>query len=92
MICSGVAEPVAVVVGIFLLAGLWTPVTSTLAALDAVWIALSSGPPQTSMHWFQAVVALSLSMLGPGAWSVDARLFGRKRLDFGRVRGRKTSL
>jgi hypothetical protein len=32
----------------------------------------------------QAVVAaalgISLAMLGPGAWSLDARIFGRKRL------------
>ena len=27
-----------------------------------------------------AAVALSLAMLGPGAWSFDARLFGRKRI------------
>jgi uncharacterized membrane protein YphA (DoxX/SURF4 family) len=81
--------------GIFLLAGLWTPVTSTFAALAEVWIAMSPGSShmsQTWMHGFLAVVALSISMLGPGAWSVDARLFGRKRFDIDRIRGRKPSL
>jgi putative oxidoreductase len=28
-----------------------------------------------------AVIGLSLAMLGPGSWSIDARLFGRKRID-----------
>lgn len=27
-----------------------------------------------------ATIAGALAMLGPGAWSIDARLFGRKRL------------
>jgi hypothetical protein len=27
------------------------------------------------------MIGLSLAMLGPGAWSIDARLFGRKRID-----------
>jgi uncharacterized membrane protein YphA (DoxX/SURF4 family) len=83
---------VAVPGGILLLAGLWTPVTGTFALLDEVWIALYPGPSpmvQTWMHGFLAVVALSISMLGPGAWSVDARLFGRKRFDLDRMRGRR---
>jgi uncharacterized membrane protein YphA (DoxX/SURF4 family) len=29
----------------------------------------------------RAAIALSLVMLGPGAWSIDRRLFGRKRID-----------
>jgi hypothetical protein len=32
-----------------------------------------------------------VAMLGPGAWSIDARLFGRKRFDIHRTRGRKPS-
>ena len=34
-------------------------------------------------HLLLAVLAISLAMLGPGAWSVDAYLFGRKRFDIG---------
>jgi uncharacterized membrane protein YphA (DoxX/SURF4 family) len=44
-------------------------------------------------HLLLAVLAISVAMLGPGAWSVDARLFGRKRLNLGpRNRGRNPPL
>jgi putative oxidoreductase len=93
-------EPVAVVrdsieVGgaIFLILGLWTPVVGSLIALDALWIALSLYSSKPDGHWnyvFLAVLAAGVSMLGPGAWSIDARLFGRKRFDLvDGARGRK---
>jgi uncharacterized membrane protein YphA (DoxX/SURF4 family) len=81
--------------GAFLLAGLWTPVMGTVAALDEVWIALSLYSRQLEEAWlniFLAVLAVSVAMLGPGAWSIDARLFGRKRFDIDRTRGRRPSL
>jgi uncharacterized membrane protein YphA (DoxX/SURF4 family) len=67
----------------------------TLAALDQVWIALSlyaPGRQDASIHIFLAILAVSVAMLGPGAWSIDARLFGRKRFDIDRTRGRRPSL
>ncbi len=73
---------IAVVGAVFLLAGLWTPVMGTLAALDEVWTAMSLYSSQRQDAWihiFLAILAVSLTMLGPGAWSIDARLFGRKR-------------
>lgn len=86
---------IAAVGGIFLLAGLWTPVVGALVALDELWIAFSSDSPPREDPWvhiFLAILALSVAMLGPGAWSIDARLFGRKRFDVDRSRGRKPSL
>jgi putative oxidoreductase len=65
--------------GILLILGLGTPVASALAALTDVW----------SIFWHRgdlwiaiilATFATSLSMIGPGAWSIDAYLFGRKRM------------
>ncbi|MDQ1472597.1 MAG: putative oxidoreductase [Bryobacterales bacterium] len=32
------------------------------------------------IHILLDALGASLAMLGPGAWSVDARLFGRKRI------------
>ena len=71
-------------VGILLLAGLWTPVAGTLQAIIEVWIFFSRGDG-ANFHLLLAALGVSLVMLGPGAWSVDARLFGRKRID---IRGR----
>jgi putative oxidoreductase len=66
--------------GILLLVGLWTPVAGTLVALVELWIAFSRyGDPW--MHILLAALGASLALIGPGAWSVDARLFGWKRID-----------
>jgi putative oxidoreductase len=70
--------------GILLLIGLWTPVAGALAAIVKVSIVLSryfshSGDPWIPM--LQAVLSVVVAMVGPGVWSIDARLFGRKRID-----------
>jgi putative oxidoreductase len=78
--------------GILLLAGLWTPVAGGVVALDELWIAFTVDHfPQnvTWIHVFLAVLTAGVAMLGPGAWSIDARLFGRKRFDIDGTRGRK---
>ena len=77
---------VAAIGGILLLAGLWTPVVGTLLAIDELWIAFSVYSSQRGGRWIRillAVVTAGVAMLGPGAWSIDARLFGRKRFDIG---------
>ena len=66
--------------GIFLLGGLWTPLAGALVTIVEVWIAFSrSGDPW--IPFMLAVLGAALAMVGPGAWSVDARLFGRKHID-----------
>jgi putative oxidoreductase len=70
--------------GILLLIGLWTPVAGTLAAILEAWIALARALSRSGDPWIpiaQAVLGAVLAMVGPGAWSIDARLFGRKRID-----------
>lgn len=85
-------EMIAAVAGILLLAGLWTPIAGTVLALDELLIALSQHFSQQGDSWVHtllAVLGAGLAMLGPGAWSVDARRFGRKRFDIvDRTRGR----
>ncbi len=83
-----VLQSIGVGAGILLLAGLWTPVAGGLAAIVKVLIAFSryfshSGDP--SIPLMQAVLGAALAMVGPGAWSIDARLFGRKRIDMPEV-------
>jgi len=67
--------------GILLLVGLWTPVAGALVAIVEVWIAFSR-PGDTWIPIMLAALGAALAMVGPGAWSVDARLFGRKHIDF----------
>jgi putative oxidoreductase len=62
--------------GIFLLVGLWTPVAGALVAVDELCLGIFA---HRRDHIFLAVVAACIAMVGPGAWSIDARLFGRKR-------------
>src|SRR5262245_56130424 len=68
------------VVGALLLAGLWTPVAALLAALEAAWNAISS-PADVALWSLLMIIAVALALLGPGAWSIDARLFGWRRVD-----------
>ena len=62
-----------------LLAGLWTPVAGVLLAVVELGVAVFH-PGDRWMHMLVGALGIALAMLGPGAWSVDARLFGRKRI------------
>src|SRR5690349_18129475 len=67
-------------IGTLLFIGLWTPVAGALTALDAAWMAFSS-PGDARFYILLAALATARALLGPGAWSVDARLFGWKRIE-----------
>ena len=50
-----------------------------LAGILEAWI----GFTQPGTHPFAIILAglgISLAMIGPGAWSIDARLYGRKQI------------
>jgi putative oxidoreductase len=69
--------------GVLLLLGLWTPVAGAVTAIAECWLALAN----IGDLWLcimVSTIAAGLAMLGPGAWSLDARLFGRKRISVGR--------
>ena len=66
--------------GLLLLSGLWTPVVGVLVALFGIGNVFSRpGDPWAEI--LLAAIGAGLALVGPGAWSVDARLFGWKRLD-----------
>ena len=74
-----ILEIAGAVLGICILTGLWTPAAGALVASIESWIALTgTGDPWPS--FMLAVLGATLAMIGPGAWSIDARLFGRKHL------------
>ena len=67
-------------VGILLVAGLWTPVAGTALAILALWSAfLHPVDPWTCI--LLGTLGAALALLGPGGWSVDAYLFGWKRVE-----------
>lgn len=71
----------AIAGGILLVLGLWTPVAGSLVAIIQLWTVFSrAGDPWTKI--LLLALGLGLALVGPGAWSMDARLFGWKRLNF----------
>jgi putative oxidoreductase len=66
--------------GLLLLVGLWTPITGAVVAFFELWMVfLGPGDPRVAL--ILAILAGTIAMIGPGAWSVDAQLFGRKHIE-----------
>jgi uncharacterized membrane protein YphA (DoxX/SURF4 family) len=77
----------AVACGVSLLAGFLTPLASILAGLGAVSVALSwiTAPDPNLFDdrlsiIFVVIMTVAIFLLGPGAFSLDARLFGRREI------------
>ena len=73
-------EVIAASAAIFLLVGLWTPIAGAVVAATELWIAFS-GTDHLRSRILLAAVGAAIAVLGPGTWSIDALLYGRKRLD-----------
>ena len=66
--------------GLLLITGLWTPVVASVMALLELWRIISrQGDPASEI--LLCTIALAIALVGPGGWSVDARLFGWKRIE-----------
>jgi len=84
-VLSGIPAPGPVIpqligsaLGLLILGGLWTPAAGTLVAVVQLWIALTGAGDESAV--VLAALGGTLAMIGPGAWSIDARLFGRKHI------------
>lgn len=79
---AGLVQLVVAVVGLLLIIGLWTPAAAAVMVILDLWRMVSRrGDPAVEI--LLCTLALAIALLGPGAWSVDARLFGWKRIDIG---------
>jgi putative oxidoreductase len=67
-------------VGLLLITGLWTPVVATVMVLLELWRVISAHGDR-AREILLCTLAIAIALLGPGAWSVDARLFGWKRIE-----------
>jgi hypothetical protein len=74
-----VEQSVGALAGLLLIAGLWTPASGLIVAGIEAWIALSA-PATAEIPIVLAILGLTLAMIGPGTWSVDALLYGRKHI------------
>jgi hypothetical protein len=74
---------IAAGIGLLLLFGSWTTVAGVIVAVIESVIAFS----HNGDLWVSVLLAslgVSLALLGPGCWSVDARRFGWKRIEIRR--------
>ena len=69
----------AIIAGGLLLVGLWTPVSGCLVAAFSLWaLIVKCGDSWSNI--LLAAMGAALSMIGPGVWSLDARLYGWRRI------------
>jgi len=76
---SLILQSLACAAALLLLAGLWTPVAGTAIAILELWSTVSrtNGIENAVLL---ATLGVALAVLGPGSYSLDAKLFGRKRI------------
>jgi putative oxidoreductase len=82
-ISTQILQSVEFVAALLLILGLWTPVAGTLIVLVQLFLAFSEKSNIENCVLLAAIGA-ALAVMGPGAHSIDARRYGRKRIDIGK--------
>jgi len=71
---------IAAIAGVFLFLGLWTPLAGITIAIVGAWVFFACSAHSLTAI-IVAVLGATVAMIGPGMWSIDARLYGRKHLE-----------
>jgi uncharacterized membrane protein YphA (DoxX/SURF4 family) len=80
---ASILDILAVGDGALLVVGLWTPIAGSLVVIITVLNTPTRlGNPCPSIPL--SAIGAALALIGPGAWSLDAWLFGWKRIDIER--------
>ena len=76
----GWVHALAILISLVVSVGYLTPIVAAAAlALHAfVWLALGAGVDAAAVTLILSLDALALALLGPGAYSLDSRRFGRR--------------
>jgi uncharacterized membrane protein YphA (DoxX/SURF4 family) len=74
----GWIHTVAILISLALSLGYLTPIAAVTALAFHVLSWFSAGADSAAVALIYALDALALALLGPGAYSVDAYLFGRR--------------
>ena len=74
-----ILQSIACAAALLLLAGLWTPIAGVAIAVLELWTTVSRTNGMENAVLL-ATLGAALAVLGPGSYSVDAKLFGRKRI------------
>jgi uncharacterized membrane protein YphA (DoxX/SURF4 family) len=77
---SWVVTALVLIIASCLLVGFMTPIAAMIIGLGAIALALSS-LFQTNQTLLDVIVlTIAIALLGPGAFSIDARMFGRREI------------
>jgi len=73
-----IVEGIAALVALCLLLGFLTPYCAAMSCLLEVALLVATDAPNRVQLGISALTAAATVLLGPGAYSIDSRLFGRK--------------
>ena len=76
---SVLPDAIAAGAGVFLCLGLWTPIAGAVTSILELCLVFSR-PDNIWPLLLAAAIAGALALLGPGSWSIDAHVYGRKRI------------
>lgn len=76
----GPSHLLSICIALLLFFGLFTPYVGVLGAVAGAFCNLEIAGSSQIEGWFTITVLLAVALLGAGAYSADARLYGRRKL------------